>query len=180
MGNINQQSSAANFARFFNAGAAAAKALYPDAYIILHRSNGHETSKFEWFLDTARALGVKYDMIGMSLYPTWWENGAFVDWRTNTNLCISNIKSFSTKYGKPVMICEVGMPVSEPQMSKEALQYILDQTKAIDMCHGMFYWEPQVHSGWKPAYYDELGWGSYDKSAFADGRPTAALDPFKD
>lgn len=178
LGNINSSSGVSNFARFVNAGYKAVKTLYPESYVILHRSNGHETTGFDWFLSTAEANGIKYDMIGMSLYPTWWENGGFVDWTKNASLCIGNIRTFTEKYGKPVMICEVGMPVNEPEMSKEALQYILDETRKIEKCHGVFYWEPQVHSDWKPAYYEELGWNSYDKSAFMDGKPTAALDPF--
>ena len=77
------------------------------------------------------------------------------------------------------MICETGMPVSEPQMAEEALEYILSETGKIEDCHGVFYWEPQTDGKWKPESYHDLGWSAYDKGAFADGRPTSALDPFR-
>ena len=27
---------------------------------------------------------------------------------------------------------------------------------------GVFYWEPEVYGGWRPAEYIPLGWGSYN------------------
>lgn len=169
--NISNPGKIVNFATFFNAGYNAAKEVFPSTIVILHRSNGHETAGFEWLLNVAKAQNIRYDMIGMSLYPTWWEGNGFTDWRPTVEQCISNIRNFSATYGKPVMICEFGMPVNEPQMSKEALQYILDQTKKIKACHGVFYWEPQA-----PDKYN----GGYDKGAFKNGKPTTALDPFKE
>ena len=77
-----------------------------------------------------------------------------------------------------MILCETGMPVSEPQMAKEALTYILDQSRKIEDCHGIFYWEPQTDGVWKPSSYAALGWGAYNMGAFKNGRPTAALDPF--
>ena len=173
-------SSASGFAGLFNAGYKAAKAVYPDAKVILHVSNGHDASLFGWFFGLMKISGVKYDMIGMSLYPSWWENGGWSSWKGTVDKCMANIQSLVKTFGKPVMICETGMPASEPQMSREAMEYILDRTYEIKECHGIFYWEPEVYGGWKPADYAELGWSSYDKGAFgADGKPTIALDPFK-
>jgi arabinogalactan endo-1,4-beta-galactosidase len=78
------------------------------------------------------------------------------------------------------MICEFGMPVWEPQMSKEAVQYMLEEAKKIDKCLGLFWWEPQTDGVWKPASYASLGWNAYDKGAFKNGKATVALDPFKE
>lgn len=175
-----QGSSASEFVRFVNAGYAAAKKIYPSAKVIVHVSNGHEAGLFDWFFNLMKANNAKYDLIGMSLYPTWWENGGYNDWRIPVNACISNIKSLSGTIGKPVMICEFGMPVNEPQMAKEATQHILDETRKIEDCHGVFYWEPQTDGKWKPSSYAALGWNAYDKGAFKDGRPTTALGPFAD
>lgn len=182
LGKINTTANITNFVQFANAGYDAVKKVYPDAKVILHRSNGHEKDSFAWFLDTLKGYRVKYDIIGMSLYPIWWDSstgGWNKDWKSAITSCIDNIKSFSATYGKPVMICEIGVPVSEPQMSKEAIQMILDGTKEIDECHGVFYWEPQTDGIWKPASYKDLGWGAYDKGAFKDGKATIALEPFK-
>ena len=76
------------------------------------------------------------------------------------------------------MICETGMPVNEPQMSKDAMEYLLTETYKLNECLGVFYWEPQTDGVWKPSEYEGLGWRAYDKGAFKDGRPTIALEPF--
>ena len=170
---------ASNFISLVNAGYDAAKALYPSAKVIIHVSNGHDSGLFQWFFDLMKSGNARYDIIGMSLYPSWWENGGWNDWKVNTDKCISNIRSMNSKYGKPVIICETGMPVSEPQMSKQAMQYILDEARKIEDCHGVFYWEPQTDGVWKPSSYAALGWGAYNMGAFKNGRPTAALVPFK-
>lgn len=177
-GKLDKEENRLNFLKFFNAGYDAVKSIYPKAKVILHRSNGHQTDEFDWFLSQMKGLNLKYDIIGMSLYPSWWENGGWSDWRGTAEACLTNIASFSDRYGKPVIICETGMPVSEPQMAKEAMQYILDGARKIKDCHGVFYWEPQTDGKWKPSSYAALGWNAYSLGAFADGRPTAALDPF--
>ena len=173
-----QDRNAGNFISFINTCCDIVKDCYPDAKVILHLSNGHDAGLFDWFFNLMKIGNAKYDMIGMSLYPCWWENGGWNDWRANVDKCIANIKSMNRKYDKPVMLCEVGMPVSEPQMAKDALQYILDETHKIKDCHGVFYWEPQTDGVWKPSSYTALGWSAYNMGAFKDGKPTAALEPF--
>ena len=55
----------------------------------------------------------------------------------------------------------------------------MNRMKQIPQCAGVFYWEPEVDGVWKPAYYQQLGWGAYGMGAFTtDGRPTKALDAF--
>jgi arabinogalactan endo-1,4-beta-galactosidase len=169
-----------NFAVLANKGYDAIKSIYPEAKVIIHRSEGHKANECKWLFNHLKNSKVKYDIIGLSLYPVWWENNGWCDWKPNVDACLANIKSLVATFGKPVMICEIGMPVWEPQMSKEAVQYILDKTKKIEECHGAFYWEPQTDGVWKPSGYVSLGWNAYDKGAFKNGKPTAALDPFKD
>ena len=160
---------ALNFTSFFNAGYEAAKDIYPEAYVILHLSNGNEASMYRWFFSLMKASGAKYDMIGMSLYPIWWENGSWNDWRIPVDACISNIRNLAATYGKPVMICETGGRVHEAEISAEMLEYLLNKTRSISQCHGVFYWEPQAPKGYNDGY--EMG-------AFTGGKPTAALDSF--
>lgn len=168
------------FTGFVNSGYEGVKEIYPDAKVILHVSNGHDSSLFEWFFNLMKLNGAKYDIIGMSLYPSWWENGGWSAWKPVVDKCIANMQKMSADYGRPVIICETGMPVSDPQTAAEAMRYILEKTRATDSCHGVFYWEPQTDGKWKPASYSALGWNAYDKGAFSNGRPTAALAPFKD
>lgn len=169
-----------NFVSLARAGRNAARKVYPDVKTIIHISNGHEPGLFDWFFNLMKLGGAEYDIIGMSLYPTWWENNGWCDWKPAVEDCIANIKSISSKYGKPVMICEFGMQVSDPQTSKEAVVYLLEETKKIEECLGLFWWEPQTDGVWKPSTYQALGWGAYDKGAFRNGRATAALEPFKE
>lgn len=175
-----QDRTAENFVTFLNSGYQVVKKIYPAAKVTVHISNGHEAATFDWFFNLMKLNNAKYDLIGMSLYPAWWENGGWNNWKTSVDKCIANIRSLISKYGKPVIICETGMPVSEPAMSRQALQYILDETRKIEECHGIFCWEPQTDGKWKPSSYSALGWNAYDKGAFKDGKPTEALDPFKD
>jgi arabinogalactan endo-1,4-beta-galactosidase len=146
--------------------------------VILHISNGHDTGLFDWFFSLMKDNNARYDIIGMSLYPVWWENGGWSKWQPAVDACLANIKALHTKFSKPVMICEFGMPVSEPQMTKDALQHLLDKTTDMEECQGVFYWEPQTDGVWKPASYTSLGWNAYNMGAFRNGRPTAALEPF--
>lgn len=177
MGKISDN--ADNYAILANKGYDAVKSVYPEAKVIIHRSEGHKANECKWLFSQLKKNNVKYDIIGLSLYPTWWENNGWCAWKPVVDDCLANIKSLTSTFGKPVMICEIGMPVWEPQMSKEAIQYILDETRKIEDCHGVFYWEPQTDGVWKPASYAALGWNAYDKGAFKNGKATIALDPFK-
>ncbi len=167
-----QGGEAQNFVKFVNAGYDAAKKIYPKSKVIIHVSNGHDAELFDWFFNLMKLGGAKYDMIGMSLYPSWWENGGYTTgWKARADACHANMKSMTAKYGKPVMLCEIGMPCSKPEMSKEAIKYILEGCRKIDDCHGVFYWEPEAPDGYN---------GGYGLGAFKDGKPTAALEPFGD
>ena len=168
-----QENGGKNYAVLTNAGYDAVKAVYPEAKVIVHLDGGHDNGLYDRIFSVLEANGGKYDMIGMSLYPCWWNNdrNAFdTDWKPNTDACIANIRKVHDTYGKEVMICETGMPVNDPDNAKEMLSYLLEQTQALEYCRGVFYWEPEAPDG----YNDGYGLG-----AFADGKPTKALDPFR-
>ena len=112
---------------------------------------------------------VKYDMIGLSLYPSYSDTADYPDWTTKTYAAVTNFSTLHETYSKPVMLVEFGMPVSEPAKAKAALQYVLDNTKDYDWFKGVFYWEPE----------SEHSRNNYDYGAFSGGKPTIALDPFK-
>ena len=50
------------------------------------------------------------------------------------------------------------------------LTYLLKNAKDTGLCDGVFYWEPEAPAGYN---------GGYQLGAFADGKPTAALDAFR-
>ena len=160
-------SDASGFITLANAGYDAVKAVYPDAYVILHHSSAENLSANKWFYNLVKTA--KYDMIGLSLYPSYWENGGYPDWTTKTESAISNFLTLHDTFSKPVMLVEFGMPASEPAKAKAALERILSKTKGIDWFKGVFYWEPE----------SEQSRNNYGYGAFANGKPTIALDPFK-
>lgn len=164
--------STGHFVEYFNAGAEAVKAVYPDASVILHLDNGWDLSTLTWFYDLVGGKGIQYDMIGLSLYPSYWDSGinGYPDWKSKTASCVKNFKSMHDRYAKPVMLVEFGMPASEPDKTKAALQYILDGTKDYSWFQGIFYWEPE----------SEQSRNGYQYGAFSGGKPTAALHPFAD
>ena len=157
------------FVQYFNAGREAVKAVYPQAQVILHLDNGWDLSTLNWFLALMKGKALDYDILGLSLYPSYWENGAFPDWKPKTEQFLANLPELYRNWGKPVMLVEFGMPASQPDKAKAALQCILDNTKDYAYFQGVFYWEPE-------AEHDRNG---YDYGAFSGGKPTAALDPFK-
>lgn len=162
--------SASAFVQCFNAAAAAAKGVFPEAQIVMHIGNGWDTNVSNWFFDLMKTNGANYDIIGLSLYPSYWQNGAYPDWKSKTQASVKNVSMLHIRYGCPVMIAEVGMPAAEPDNAKEMLQYLFDSTKDLDFFSGIFYWEPE----------SEHSRNGYDYGAFVGGKPTQALDPFQE
>lgn len=161
-------SSAGQFVNYFHAGQEAVKAVYPQAQVILHLDNAWNLGTLNWFLALMKGRSLDYDILGLSLYPSYWESGAYPDWTPKVQQFVSNLPTLYQNYGKPVMLVEFGMPASEPAKAKAALQYLMQNTQAYDYFQGIFYWEPEAESTRN----------GYDYGAFAGGKPTAALDPF--
>jgi arabinogalactan endo-1,4-beta-galactosidase len=159
-------SSLANFASLVTGGYNSVKSVFPDAKVIVHISNGYDNKLFRWMFDGLVANGAKFDVIGMSLYPKP-DNWAMLDTQ-----CLANMKDMVARYGKEVVISEVGMEVSEESAAHSFLADIITKTRSIANGKGLgvFYWEPECHANWQ----------GYSKGAFRDdGRPSAALDAFK-
>ena len=56
-------------------------------------------------------VGLKYDMIGLSLYPSYWnkETNSFGPWEEKVNQAVANIPQLIKSYNKDVMLVEFGM-----------------------------------------------------------------------
>ncbi|HOQ00094.1 MAG TPA: glycosyl hydrolase 53 family protein [Acetivibrio clariflavus] len=153
-----------NFAWMINSGYDAVKAVFPETKVIVHLSNGYDNSLFQWMFDGLRNNGAKFDVIGMSLYPepdNWW---------TLNNQCLYNMNDMVSRYGKEVMICEVGMASNAASAAKEMITDLLQKVASVPSGKGLgvFYWEPQCYN-----------WAGYGKGAWnSNGRPTIALDAF--
>ena len=151
--------------RLNNAGYDAVKGVFTDAKVIVHLDGGNDRERYDRMFDILEANGGKYDMIGMSLYPYWAEQaGETGSWEKVVNDCIANVEHCREKYGKPVMICEIGAPYNEPEQTKALIEKAL--TANVE---GVFYWEPEAPGGYN---------GGYQLGCFDNDSPTIALDAF--
>lgn len=159
-------SNMANYAALTTAGYDAVKAVYPAAKVIVHVQNGNDNALFRWLFDGLLANGGKWDVIGMSLYPST------VNWSTMNANCLTNMNDMVSRYGKEVMICEVGMSWDSPTICQSFLSDLIAKTKSVTAGKGIgvFYWEPECNNNW-----NGYSLGAFDNS----GKPTVALDAFK-
>ena len=155
----------ANFAFFVNAGYDAVKAVFPSAKVIVHVSNGFDNSLFRWLFDGLKNNGGKWDVTGMSLYPTP------SNWAALNSQCLSNMNDMEARYGKEVMIVEVGMSWDQATATYSFLSDLISKTKSVSGNKGLgvLYWEPEAYNNWQGYTL-----GAFDNS----GKPTAALNTF--
>ncbi|WP_407429787.1 arabinogalactan endo-beta-1,4-galactanase [Arcticibacter sp.] len=154
-----------SFAELILSGYNAVKATSPDIKVIVHLSNGYDNSMFRWMFDGLKANGAKWDVVGMSLYPR------ASDWQQKNEQCLANMQDMITRYDKEVLLCEVGMPMSEGAAAKAFITDLIAKVKSLPENKGLgvLYWEPQAYNSWK----------GYKLGAFDDsGKPTEALDAF--
>ena len=95
------------------------------------------------------------------------------NYTTLTNQALSNMNDMVQRYGKEVMVTEVGMPWDNPSACKAFLTGIIAKTRSVQQGKGLgvLYWEPQAYNNWKGYTL-----GAFDNS----GKPTEALDAFKE
>ncbi|MBQ1857574.1 MAG: glycosyl hydrolase 53 family protein [Bacteroidales bacterium] len=172
-----------NYARLSNAGYDAVKSVYPEASVIVHIDSywtgegrtdpwWYDSWWFEKFLDA----GGKVDIIGLSHYPMTYPG---LSWRQVNQLSVNKIRLLSETYGRDVIVCEVGVIPAIGESAVECISDFMASARALDCCSGVFYWEPEVDGVWKPAIYNELGWGAYHMGAFdASGKPGPVMDAF--
>jgi len=156
-----------NYAELSNAGYDAVKSVFPNAKVIVHIQNGYDNSLFRWLFDGLKSNGGKWDVIGMSFYPS------ATNWSTMDAQCLTNMNDMVTRYGSEVMVCEVGMSWDSSTACNSFLKDIIAKTKSVSNNKGIgvFYWEPEAYGGWK-----SYSLGAFDNS----GKPTVALNAFND
>jgi len=154
-----------NFAQLVNAGYDAVKGVFPSAKVIVHISNGYDNSLFRWMFDGLKTNGAKYDVIGMSLYPST------SNWSTYNTQCLTNMNDMVSRYGKEVMVVEVGMPWDSPNDCNSFLSDLITKIKSVPNGKGLglLYWEPEAFNSW-----NGYSLGAFDNS----GKPTVALNAF--
>jgi len=155
-----------NFAQLINTGYDAVKSVSDSSKVIVHISNGFDNNLFRWMFDGLKSNNAKWDVIGMSLYPSP------ANWSTLNDQCLANMNDMISRYNKEIMICEVGMSWDQPSASNAFLTDLVNKTKSLadNKGLGVFYWEPECN----------VNWNGYTLGAFDNsGRPTIALNAFK-
>ncbi|MGC6585503.1 glycoside hydrolase family 53 protein [Paenibacillus sp. Dod16] len=157
-----------NYAWLVNTGHNAVKSVSSQTKTIVHLSNGYDNELFKWNIGGLISNGANFDIIGMSLYP---EAG---DWSSKVDQTIANAKDMTARYGKSIMISEIGMDYNQPAAAKSFIQSIKTKVRGLagGTGLGVFYWEPEAAPGYNAGYIK----GAWQ----ADGKPTIALEGFKD
>jgi len=154
-----------NFAQLVNAGYDAVKAVFTSAKVIVQVSNGYDNSLFRWLFDGLKNNGAKWDVIGLSLYPTAG------NWSALNAQCLTNMNDMVARYGKEVMVVEVGMSWDQAAACNSFLADLVTKTKSVtgNKGLGVLYWEPEGYNNWQGYTL-----GAFDNS----GKPTVALNSF--
>jgi arabinogalactan endo-1,4-beta-galactosidase len=156
----------ANFAQLVNTGYDAVKSVSASSKVIVHISNGFDNSLFRWMFDGIKNNNAKWDVIGMSLYPS------SANWSTLNDQCLANMNDMISRYNKEIMICEVGMSWDQPSACNAFLTDLINKTRSLgdNKGLGVFYWEPECN----------VNWNGYTLGAFDNsGKPSIALNAFK-
>jgi arabinogalactan endo-1,4-beta-galactosidase len=157
-------SSFASLVSLINNGYTATKAVFPSAKVVLHLANGYNNTVFRWFFDGMKANGAKYDVIGLSHYPT------ASNWSSLNAQLSTNMADMVSRYGKPVIVAETGMDWQQASAAKSMLADVMTRLTALGSNGlGVLYWEPQAYPGWQG-----YTWGALNGSGYF----TSALDPF--
>ncbi len=167
--------------QLLNQGYDAVKAASPSSKVILHIDQGNNNSRFRWWFDNATKYDAKYDIIGMSYYPHWLTGSP--DYSLSINDLGNNMKDMAERYGKEVMVVEVGGEDGQDsyysvdkneqkiQNSYNLVVATIQKTKEVPNNKGLgvFYWEPQGARTWSK--YALSAWGN-------DGKPTKVMEAF--
>jgi arabinogalactan endo-1,4-beta-galactosidase len=153
--------------QLLNKGYDATKAVDSTIRVIIHLDQGNDNSRFRTFFDNAATFGVRYDIIGASYYPYWLGT----DYSVTINDLGNNLNDMASRYGKDVMVVEVGGDYTKVQNTYDMLVAVLAKVKAVPAGKGLgvIYWEPEGEKSWSG--YQLSCWGT-------DGKPTAAMNAF--
>ncbi len=150
-----------NYAKFVSSGYKAVKSLFPQTKVIVHVSNGYDNALFRWNIGGLLQQGAQFDVIGMSMYPENTEA-----WKAYADQTLNNMKDMIHRYGKEIMISEVGLPVSAPSEARQLVERIISDLQSLPAQKGLgvFWWEPEAYD-WKG--YDKVAWnGGSGSNAF--------------
>ena len=155
-------------AQLLNKGYEATKAIDSSIKVVVHIDKGNDNARFRWFFDNARTNNVKYDVIGLSYYPYWINS----DYTATISDLQNNLNDMVSRYGKEVMIVEVGGDFTLAQNTYNMLAATINAVRNVPNHKGLgvIYWEPE----------GEKSWSGYQLNCWqSNGKPSMALDAFR-
>jgi len=154
-------------AQLLNKGYDAVKAVDSSIKVIVHVDQGNDNFRCRTFYNNARDHHVRYDVIGLSYYPYWLGS----DYTVTINQLGANLADLASRYGKEVMIVEVGGDFTLVQNTYDMLVAVINKVSAVPEHKGtgVIYWEPEGEKSWSG--YQLSCWGP-------DKKPTPALKAF--
>jgi arabinogalactan endo-1,4-beta-galactosidase len=157
-----------NYAWLVNTGHNAVKSISNGTKTMVHLANGDDNALFVWNIGGLINNGANFDMIAMSLYPS--ASG----WNTAVTKTVNNAKDMINRYGKEIMISEIGMDNNQAAAGKSFVAAMKNQIRNLPggKGKGVFYWEPQATPGYN-AGYTKGAWQS-------NMMPTATMEGFID
>jgi arabinogalactan endo-1,4-beta-galactosidase len=155
-------------AQLLNKGYEATKAINSSIKVVVHIDKGNDNARFRWFFDNARTNNVKYDVIGLSYYPYWINS----DYTATIADLQNNLNDMVSRYGKEVMVVEVGGDFTMVQNTYNMLAATITAVKNVPNHKGLgvIYWEPE----------GEKSWSGYQLNCWqSNGKPSMVLDAFR-
>ncbi len=128
-----------NFAQLtglVNEGYYAVKNVSSSTQVVVHLATLSNLSDFEWFFDNFKANGGLWDVIGASYY----------DGPGTLSSIKYNMNTLTARYGKPILICEIGHASSDLSGSETDLSTAVSAAQAVPngMGEGVIWWEPEA------------------------------------
>lgn len=157
----------ANYAAFVSKGYDAVKAVFPNAKVIVHVSNGFDNALFRWNIGGLITNGAKFDVVGMSMYPD-----QPADWATYASQTLTNMQDMITKYNKEIMVSEIGLATTAETEGKQFVEKVIQNLQSLPNKKGLgvFWWEPEAYN-WNG--YGKVAWNTNTQQA------TLAMKGFK-
>lgn len=139
-------------AGILNRGYDAVKAVDKSIKVITHLADGYDEELFTSYFDRfLTEYSGKTDVIGMSFYPYWVKDKSGDPFAR----FVQNLNHMCTRYGKDVMICEIGEREENDEEAYALIQAAIAALKEIPDHRGLgiFYWEPEANSAHLPDGY---------------------------
>jgi arabinogalactan endo-1,4-beta-galactosidase len=157
---VGSLSNPAQMTGLLNAAHDMVKEVFPSVPVLIHLAQPQYSSSIEAFFNAYVANGGKWDISAFSSYGSGSSTIAGI---------ISNINTYKSLYGKPVMQVEFGGPEDRASRVETDLESYITGMKSIGGL-GVFYWEPEVYSP-----FSSYTMGAWDPTT---REPTVALDGF--